>query len=125
MSVNVGTLIKDLNLEVLVKGKQDNEITVSDFNRPVCSFLAFILFCQRRIQIIGMAEWALDAMQPEIRKKRLKSFCFDTPCIIITRNLEPQAEILEYASKNGRWLLRTPKTSTKFIGVLTIILLTN
>lgn len=122
MSVNVGTLIKDLNLEVLIKGKEDNEITVSDFNRPGLQFSGFYnYFANERIQIIGMAEWSfLDAMQPEIRKKRLKKFfSFDTPCIIITRDLEPQGEILEYAAKNGRWLLRTPKTSTKFIGILT------
>lgn len=59
MSVNVGTLIKDLNLEVLVKGKQDNEITVSDFNRPGLQFSGFYnYFANERIQIIGMAEWS-------------------------------------------------------------------
>ena len=122
MSVKVSTLIEDLGLEVLIKGKEYNDITVSDFNRTGLQFSGFYnYFANERIQIIGMAEWSfLDAMQPEIRKKRLKKFfSFETPCIIITRDLEPQPEILKYASENDRWLLRSTKTSTKFIGILT------
>ena len=122
MSVKVSTIIEDLGLEVLIKGKEDNDITVSDFNRPGLQFSGFYnYFANERIQIIGMAEWSfLDAMQPEIRKKRLKKFfSFETPCIIITRDLEPQPEILKYASENDRWLLCSTKTSTKFIGILT------
>lgn len=122
MSVNVSNLIEDLKLEVLLEGKTDNAITVSDFNRPGLQFSGFYnYFANERIQIIGMAEWSfLEAMQPEIRKKRLKKFfSFETPCIIITRGLEPQPEIKEYASKNNRWLLRADMTSTKFISKLT------
>ena len=121
MSVKVSTLIEDLGLEVLIKGKEDNDITVSDFNRGLQFSGFYNYFANERIQIIGMAEWSfLDAMQPEIRKKRLKKFfSFETPCIIITRDLEPQPEILKYASENDRWLLRSTKTSTKFIGILT------
>jgi HPr kinase/phosphorylase len=122
MSVNVNNLIEDLKLDVLIKGKEKSEINVSDFNRPGLQFSGFYnYFANERIQIIGMAEWSfLEAMQPEIRKKRLKKFfTFDTPCIIITRELEPQPEILEYAMENNRWLLRTNMISTKFISKLT------
>jgi HPr kinase/phosphorylase len=122
MSVNVGNLIEDLKLNVLIKSNDDSGISVSDFNRPGLQFSGFYnYFANERIQIIGMAEWSfLEAMQPEIRRKRLKKFfSFDTPCIIITRGLEPQPEILEYAAENNRWLLQTDMTSTKFISKLT------
>ncbi len=122
MSVNVSNLVEDLKLEVLIEGEIDNELTVTDFNRPGLQFSGFYnYFANERIQIIGMAEWSfLEAMQPEIRKKRLKKFfSFETPCIIITRGLEPQPEIIEYATENNRWLLRADTTSTKFISKLT------
>ncbi|MDP4088418.1 MAG: HPr(Ser) kinase/phosphatase [Bacillota bacterium] len=122
MSVNINNLIEDLKLEVLFRGEEDKQITVSDFNRPGLQFSGFYnYFANERIQIIGMAEWSfLEAMQPEIRKKRLKKFfSFETPCTIITRGLEPQPEIMEYASKNNRWVLRADMTSTKFISKLT------
>jgi HPr kinase/phosphorylase len=122
MSVTVEKIIEDLNLEVMVKGQVNNEINVSDVNRPGLQFSGFYnYFANERIQIIGMAEWSfLDAMQLEIRKKRLrKFFSFETPCIIITRALEPQIEVIESAAQNNRWLLRADMISTRFISKLT------
>jgi HPr kinase/phosphorylase len=122
MSVSVEKIVEDLKLEVLVKGDENKEINVSDLNRPGLQFSGFYnYFANERIQIIGMAEWSfLDAMQVEIRKKRLrKFFTFETPCIIITRGLDPQIELIENASKNNRWLIRTDMISTKFISKLT------
>ncbi|WP_079426359.1 HPr(Ser) kinase/phosphatase [Clostridium oryzae] len=121
MAVNINDMARDLNLEILIRGDETRDISVSDFNRPGLQFSGFYnYFANERIQIIGMAEWSfLDAMQPEVRKKRLnKFFSFDTPCIIITRGLEPQDEIFEYAKKYNRCLLRSKMSSTKFINKL-------
>ncbi len=122
MPVNVETLIKDFNLEVLVEGEKGVEINTSDLNRPGLQISGFYnYFAKERIQIIGMAEWSfLDDMQVELRKKRLKKFfTFETPCIIIARNLEPHEEFIENARKNKRWVLRTEMISTRFISKLT------
>lgn len=122
MPVNVETLIKDFNLEVLVEGEKGVEINTSDLNRPGLQISGFYnYFAKERIQIIGMAEWSfLDDMQVELRKKRLKKFfTFKTPCIIIARNLEPHEELIENARKNKRWVLRTDMISTRFISKLT------
>lgn len=122
MSVSVENIVKDFDLQVLVEGKADNKINVSDLNRPGLQFSGFYnYFANERIQIIGMAEWSfLEAMQREIRKKRLKKFfTFDTPCIIITRGQIPQEELLKNASENNRWILRTDMISTRFISKLT------
>lgn len=121
MPVTVEKIVEDLKLEVLVKGKEGNEIDVSDVNRPGLQFAGFYnYFANERIQIIGMAEWSfLEAMQLEIRNKRLKKFfSFETPCIIITRALNPQPQLIENAAKNNRWLLRSDMISTKFINKL-------
>ncbi|PRR78146.1 HPr kinase/phosphorylase [Clostridium liquoris] len=122
MAVTVEELIKDLKLEVINRGKENTEITVSDINRPGLQFSGFYnYFANERVQLIGKAEWSfLDVMQSEIRKKRLKKFFqFETPCIIITRGLEPHKELLESAEKYNRWVLRTNSISTRFISKLT------
>lgn len=121
MSVTVIDLIKDLNLEVINKGEQIREITVSDINRPGLQFSGFYnYYANERVQIVGKAEWSfLDAMQPSLRNKRLeKYFKFENPCTIITRELQPHEEFMENAIKNKRWILRTDTTSTRFVNKL-------
>jgi HPr kinase/phosphorylase len=121
MPVTVVDIINDLNLEVINRGENVNEIKESDINRPGLQFSGFYnYYANERVQIVGKAEWSfLDAMQPELRKKRLgKYFEFDNPCTIITRNLVPHKEFLESAIFNKRWILRTDSISTRFINKL-------
>jgi HPr kinase/phosphorylase len=121
MGVTVKDIINDLNLEVLNEGKTINEIKVSDINRPGLQFSGFYnYFANERVQVVGKAEWSfLDAMQPDLREKRLKKyFEFDNPCTVITRGLVPHKELLDNAIKNGRWVLRTNMLSTRFINKL-------
>lgn len=122
MSVTIESLIEDLKLEIISQGSSDRKITLSDMNRPGLQFSGFYnYFANERVQIIGMAEWSfLDAMQPELRKKRLKKFFqFETPCIIISRGLEPHEELIAAAKDNGSWVLRTNSITTRFISKLT------
>lgn len=117
MAVKIGELVSELNLEILNKGNEDILINVSDINRPGLQLAGFYnYFAQERIQVIGRAEWSyLDAMQNELREKRLKKFFgFNSPCTIIARGLSPHQEILKYASLNNRWLLRTDVVTSRF-----------
>ena len=128
MSVYVETLIKDLKLEVLQKGDVNNSINICDINRPGLQFAGFYnYFANERIQVVGKAEWSfLDAMQTELREKRLnKFFEFNNPCTILTRNLEPHFEFTNSARVNNRWILRTDILSTRFINKLMNYLDTN
>jgi HPr kinase/phosphorylase len=116
--VKVKTLVEDLGLEVIIRGSEETEVFLSDINRPGLQFAGFYsYFANERIQIVGKTEWSfLDAMRSEIRKKRLKKFFqFDTPCIIIARELEPHDEFLEEAAKCNTWLVRSSSTTTRFI----------
>ena len=74
MGVNVRKLIDDFNLEILVHGNEEVEISVNDINRPGLQLAGFYnYFAPERIQVIGKAEWSfLDDMQIELRKKRVK-----------------------------------------------------
>ncbi len=75
MGVNVRKLIDDFNLEILVHGNEEVEISVNDINRPGLQLAGFYnYFAPERIQVIGKAEWSfLDDMQIELRKKGLRS----------------------------------------------------
>ncbi|KGI40397.1 HPr(Ser) kinase/phosphatase [Clostridium tetani] len=121
MGVLVKNLVEDLKLEVLNKGKDDIELNISDINRPGLQFSGFYnYFANERVQLIGKTEWSfLDVMSPELRKKRVaKFFQFETPCVIITRNLKPHKEVLENSRKYNRWLLNTSNISTRFTSKL-------
>ena len=125
MSVTLGKLIEDFELEVLVQGNTNIEIKVNDVNRPGLQLAGFYnYFTPERIQVIGKAELSfLDDMQPELRKKRLKKyFSFDMECIIIARGLEPHKEFMEIAKKHNICVLLSKLVTTRLISKLTIYL---
>ncbi|AJA48688.1 HPr kinase/phosphorylase [Clostridium pasteurianum DSM 525 = ATCC 6013] len=118
MPVKVKTLVEDLGLEVLIAGSEETEVCLSDINRPGLQFAGFYnYFANERIQIVGKTEWSfLEAMRSEIRKKRLKKFFqFETPCIIIARDLIPHEEFIEEATRRNTWLVRSNAITTRFI----------
>lgn len=123
MAVSVKKLIKDFELEVLVSGKDEEVINVSDINRPGLQLSGFYnYFAPERLQVIGKAEWSfLDDMQKELREKRLKKyFSFNMKCLIISRGLEPHEELIKYAMQKNIWVLRSNLVTTKFISKMTI-----
>lgn len=125
MGVSVRKLIDDFNLEVLVEGSDDINVSVNDINRPGLQLAGFYnYFAPERIQVIGKAEWSfLDDMQRDLRKKRVKKyFTFDIKCLVITRGLEPHEEFIKEAQKRKVWVLRTKLVTTQFISKTTIYL---
>lgn len=125
MGVSVRKLIDDFNLEVLVEGSDDINVSVNDINRPGLQLAGFYnYFAPERIQVIGKAEWSfLDDMQRDLRKKRVKKyFTFDIKCLVITRGLEPHEEFIKEAQKHKVWVLRTKLVTTQFISKTTIYL---
>ncbi|MGY0372709.1 HPr(Ser) kinase/phosphatase [Clostridium sp. JNZ J1-5] len=118
MKITVENLIKDLDFEVLVRGEAKKEIKTSDINRPGLQFAGFYsYFANERVQIVGKAEWSfLENMPLEIMEKRMKKFFqFETPCIIIARELEPHEAFIENARLNNRWILRSASLTTQIV----------
>ncbi|MGB4588476.1 MAG: HPr(Ser) kinase/phosphatase [Clostridiaceae bacterium] len=125
MTVRVKDLIKDFELEVVLEGVVNHEITINDINRPGLQLAGFYnYFSKDRIQVIGMGEWSfLEELIPALREKRAEKFMsFDIPCVIMTRNLDPHLELFEAAKRNKKWILRTKLSSTIFISRLTMYL---
>jgi len=125
MTVRVKDLIKDFELEVVLEGVINHEITINDINRPGLQLAGFYnYFSKDRIQVIGMGEWSfLEELIPALREKRAEKFMsYNIPCVIMTRGLEPQLELFEAAKRNKKWILRTKLSSTIFISRLTMYL---
>lgn len=121
MAVKIETVIKDLNLEVLVEGNPDCEVNVIELNRPGLQLSGFYnYFANERIQIIGNAEWSyLNTLRPELREKRIKKFFkYDVPCIIIARDLKPHDEVINYAKETNTWVLKSDITTTRLVNKL-------
>jgi len=125
MTVRVKDLIKDFELEVVLEGVINHEITINDINRPGLQLAGFYnYFSKDRIQVIGMGEWSfLEELIPALREKRAEKFMsYNIPCVIMTRDLDPQLELFEAAKRNRKWILRTKLSSTIFISRLTMYL---
>ncbi len=118
-SVSIDRLVDDLKLQIIYKSKNsDIKITNSDLNRPGLQLTGYFdYFPFKRIQLIGRVEWTyLSTLDEYTKDKRLeKLFQYDTPAIIITRNLKIYPQMLKYAEKYDRTLLRTDIGTTKFI----------
>lgn len=118
MALDIEKLIKDLKLEIIVSGNKNKKITTSDINRPGLQFSGYYdYFGQERVQVVGMAEWSyLEKMEPQLRYKRLKDFFqFDVTCMIISRNLNPQKEIIHTAREHNIWILRSNLQTTRLM----------
>lgn len=73
--VRVKNLIKDMELEVLVEGLENNIIDVSDINRPGLQFSGFYnYFANERVQVVGKQNGVFRCNEKELRIKRLNKF---------------------------------------------------
>lgn len=126
-SIELGKLIKDFDLEVIRGAKDFEKLPVKreDVNRPGLQLAGFFdYFDCNRIQVIGRVETTyLAQLTPE---ERLKSFdqllTYEIPALIMTRGMDPFPECLAMAEKYDRTLLRTPETTSAFMGGLITIL---
>jgi HPr kinase/phosphorylase len=122
MTVTVRDLVNNFDLEILVSGNLDTNISVSDINRPGLQFAGFYdYYDNKRVQIVGKTEWSfLESLSSDVRKERLsKFFSFENPCVIITRGLDPLPEFIETAKLYNVNILRSNIKSTRFVGRIT------
>lgn len=96
---------------------RDKIITVPDVNRPALQLTGFFEhFACERIQIIGYVEYTyLQTLEPE-RKKYIyeKMVSYPIPCIIFSKNLEPEPELLKLAEEKYIPILSTSKLTSSF-----------
>ncbi len=122
-SVALSKLAEEFNLEVAFAASDYHQIclTVEDVARPGLQLSGYFdHFEPMRLQVMGNVEMSyVSKMPPEERAiafDRLFSYRF--PALLITRNIEPNAECLAMAQKHNVTVLRSKEATSTVISAL-------
>lgn len=102
-----------INKSLLIKEK--------DTHRPGLALAGYVdLFSYSRVQIFGNTEMKyLKQLSAKARSETLKKyFSFNVPCVIITNNNKPPAELIKYAVKSNIPVFKTAYPTTRFISLI-------
>ena len=94
-------------------------------NRPGLAFAGFTrYFAYKRVQVIGNAEaYFLKSLPGEEREQRyLDLFAYKIPCVVFSRDLKPDRQLLRAAEKQSVPIFKTPLITMKFINLATLAL---
>lgn len=110
--------LKNLTPTVELKGK---EVSIPEVNRPALQLSGFFdHFDSDRVQIIGYVEYTY--LQTLDHERKLKIYdelvTYKVPCIVYSRNLEPDKELLEKAEKQDISIFQTEKQTSGFMAEL-------
>jgi HPr kinase/phosphorylase len=94
-------------------------------NRPGLVLSGFTrYFANKRIQVVGNAEaYFLKSLSAEERAKRYDAlFSYKIPCVVFSRGMRPDKQLLESAERAGVPVFQTPLITMKFINLATLAL---
>ena len=122
-SVSMETIVAELKLKKLYYNEEMDEIKVvcSNVNRPGLVLVGFFeYFDKDRIQIIGKVEQTYLKDMDQNKKKEVldKLFSSGIPAVIISRDMEPDEDMLAAAEKYGVPLLSTKDNTSRFMSEL-------
>ena len=110
--------LKNLTPTVELKGK---ELSSPEVNRPALQLSGFFdHFDSDRVQIIGYVEYTY--LQTLDYERKIKIYdelvTYKVPCIVYSRNLEPDKELIEKAAKQDIPIFQTEKQTSGFMAEL-------
>ncbi|MEE0200747.1 MAG: HPr(Ser) kinase/phosphatase [Muricomes sp.] len=108
--------LKNLTPEVELLGR---EVNVPDINRPALQLTGFFdHFDCDRVQIIGYVEYTYLQTLEEERKLQIydEFLSHKVPCIIFSRDMEPEEILLKKAVKQDVPVFVTSKSTSSFMG---------
>ncbi len=115
-----------LQLQLLAgKDGLDRVIGEATINRPGLALAGFTrYFALQRIQVIGAAESAYLKSLPEAERARRyrKIFAYRIPCVVLTRSINPDQELLRAANQSGIPVFKCPLVTKKLINQATLAL---
>ncbi len=109
-------MVEIFDMEILHKGRDfDNTVvTISDVNRPALQLVGFYdYFDDKRLQILGRGEMRYLERMTEAERTRVfnKLLSYPFPALIIARDMEAPAELVQMAEKHDRTLLRSAEST--------------
>ncbi len=99
----------------------DKEVTVPDVNRPALQLTGYFdHFDSERVQIIGYVEHTyLLTLDQEKKKKIYKELLsYQVPCLVFSKDLYPDEDLLELAKEQNIPILSTRKMTSAFMAEL-------
>lgn len=122
-SVSLAKLAEQANLSIAYTPRDLNEImvTATEVYRPGIMLAGYYqYFDNSRIQILGLTEMSyLSELSESLRRIHLeKLFSFVPPAIILTRDLQPTSEMMEFSKKYGVPLLLSSEMTSALMGAL-------
>ncbi len=122
-SVSLKKIIKDNSFEVLYTPKETSQlyITSRDVNRPGLMLAGSDdFFDPKRVEFLGLSEFGyLNSLTEEKREASLRRFLSAKPaCVIVTRGLEPMAELLPLAEEYDVPILRSNDSTSGCMSAL-------
>lgn len=119
-------LVNTLKLELLT-GKEglDRPIKNTDISRPGLEMAGYFShYASDRIQLLGTTELSFYNLLPDEEKKgRMRKLCRpETPAIIVTRGLEPPAELIRASQETHTPIIVAKDATTSLMSRLTTFL---
>jgi HPr kinase/phosphorylase len=122
----LGEHAKELKLELVAGAKGLARIILEpSVNRPGLVLAGFTrYFAYKRVQALGNADVYFLKSLPRVERERCyaKLFKFHIPCLVFSRNLRPDAELIRAANRAAVPIFRTPLLTMKFINQATLAL---
>ena len=122
-SVSLAKLAEEANLTVAYTPceLEKVKVTATEVYRPGILLAGYYEnFDNTRVQIIGLTEMSyLEELSTSLRNMRLeKLFSFQPPAVILTRNMQPLSEMMQYAKQYSVPLLMSTEMTSALMGVL-------
>ncbi len=119
-SVDLKKIVEKFDLKNLTPeiDMEKIKVTQPDINRPALQLAGFFdHFDNVRVQVIGYVEYTYLQQLDEERKREVynKLLASNIPCIVYSRQMEPDSLMLELANKYQVPIFQTEKTTSSFM----------
>jgi len=120
MAVGLQDIVEKMNLKNLTPDidMSERKVEVPDINRPALQLAGYFdHFDSDRVQLIGYVEYSyLEKLKDDRREELYEQLLsHDVPCIVFSRDLQPDDMLLKKANKKGVPLFTTNKKTSSFM----------
>lgn len=118
--VSIGQLVEKMDLKNLTKDVSYDQIYInqSDINRPALQLTGYYdHFDNERIQIIGFVEYTYLEKRSKDEKRKIYQLLLKhkIPCLIFSRGLEPDEDLIQMATEYQIPIFGTDKATSAFM----------
>ncbi|MCH5271737.1 MAG: HPr(Ser) kinase/phosphatase [Lachnospiraceae bacterium] len=123
-SITLGEIVEKFKLKNLTPDIDIKSIrvTLPDINRPALQMAGFFEhFDCLRVQVIGFVEYTYMEGLDEARKREIyeELMAYDIPCVVFSRELQPDEIFMEMAHKYNRPIFSTNQNTSAFMAEAT------